>query len=171
MTGFNKKFYKYLYLRLIRQGGTPHKLALSVGIGMFFGFFIPVGQMGLAVLFAWVFKVNKVVSAACCWVTNPVTIPVLFPLNVLLGSFFISSEVDLVAELNKITDMSFWLGVKAFAALGGEAILCFLVGGGIIGAVLGMISYFSVYNLVKKHNDKKKMRYQKKRRTALHLDD
>ena len=168
ITVFNKKFYKYMYLRLIRQGGTPHRLAMSVALGMFFGFVIPVGQMLAAILFAWIFKLNKVVSAACCWVTNPVTIPFLFPLNIVLGSYFISSELDLVEEFDRISNMKLWEGLKAFFALGAEGMLCFLVGGGIIGSVLALISYSFVYKLVTRHNDRKKERYLRKR-DAMHL--
>ena len=68
-----RKFYKYLYLRLIRQRGTASNLALSVAIGVFFGFVVPLFQMLLAVVAAWALKTNKIVAVACTWISNPLT--------------------------------------------------------------------------------------------------
>ena len=151
----NRKFYKYIYLKLIRQKGTAHSVALSVAIGIFFGFLIPVCQMFLAIFVAWLFKVNKIVAAACTWVTNPVTIPIVFPFNVYLGSFFIKSKVskeEIVEIMSNITlSEAFQLGAK----LGLDGFLMFVIGGSILGATLAPIAYSFVYFTVKKNNERK----------------
>ena len=156
---FDKKFYRYVYLRLIRQGGSPHDLAFSVAIGVFCGFLIPVGQMILSLFLAWIFKVNKLVAVACCWVTNPATIPFFFPLNIILGSYFITSKLS-KEEFTKISEMPIWEGIKAFFALGIDGMLCFMVGGAIIGSSCAVIAYVVIFRIIKRHNQKKKERGQ-----------
>jgi uncharacterized protein len=174
----DKKFYRYIILKLMRQKGTPHTLALSVAIGTFFGFFIPVCQMFVAIFFAWIFKVNKIVSAACTWITNPVTIPIVFPFNVYLGSFFIKGDVDMDFIVTTMSNLRFSeildLGVK----LGGSGVLMFIIGGSILGSIFSPISYAFVYITAKKHRElkverslKKKIKRQKKHEEKKKLEE
>jgi uncharacterized protein len=160
----NRKFYRYIYLRLVRQNGSAHTLALSVGIGIFFGFLIPICQMFLAIFVAWLFRVNKIVSAACTWVTNPVTIPIVFPFNVYLGSFFISADVDpeKISEVMQNVSISTLLDLGV--QLGFDGFLMFLIGGAILGSVLSPFFYGTVYVLVVKHQNRKRERLLRRKK-------
>ena len=159
----DRKFYRYMYLRLIRQQGTPHALALSVSIGIFFGFLIPICQMFLAIFVAWVFNVNRLVSAACTWISNPITIPIIFPFNVYLGSFFINADVDkeqIVDAMSNVTLRTIMdLGVK----LGLDGFFMFVIGGSIMGAIFAPLSYSFVYFTIKKNKERKIERSLKKK--------
>lgn len=158
-----KKFYRYILLKLMRQKGTPHALALSVGIGVFFGFLIPVGQMLLAIFLAWIFKVNKIVAAACTWISNPVTIPLIFPFNVYLGSFFIESDVDMELISKTMSDLKLNEIGQLGATLGVDGILMFVIGGSLLGAVLSPFGYLFTFIAVKKNREKKIERSLKKK--------
>ena len=159
----DKKFYRYILLKLMRQKGTPHALALSVGIGVFFGFLIPVGQMLLAIFLAWIFKVNKIVAAACTWISNPVTIPIIFPFNVYLGSFFIKSDVDMGLISKTMSNLQLSEIGQLGAKLGVDGILMFVIGGSLLGAILSPFGYLFTYIAVKKNREKKVERSLKKK--------
>ena len=158
-----KKFYRYLYLRLIRQRGTASNLALSVAVGIFFGFVVPLLQMFLAILAAWAFKANKLVAAACTWVSNPLTYAIIFPINVYIGGFFIKSEFD-YEQLKQFSLSTFFTDFsKVMAFLLSDGMLMFMIGGAIIGGIISILSYFAVYFIIKKHRQEKKERFFKRR--------
>ena len=69
------RLLKKYYYKMIRADGSPHAIALGVAIGLFLGTAIPLGQAILALLFAIVFKANKVVAFAVTWMSNPYTTP------------------------------------------------------------------------------------------------
>jgi len=158
------KFYKYLYLRLIRQRGTAYNLAFSVAIGVFFGFIVPLFQMFLAILFAWIFKANKLVAAACTWVSNPLTYAFIFPINIYIGGFFIKSDFD--AEKLKEFSLStiFTDFSKVFYFFISDGMLMFMIGGAILGAVSSVLSYAAVFFIIRKHREEKKVRFFKRRK-------
>ena len=159
----DRKFYRYIVLKLMRQKGTPNALALSVAIGIFFGFLIPLGQMILAVFVAWIFKVNKIVAAACTWVTNPITIPLIFPFNIYLGSFFIDSKVDKELIVNTMKDVKLNEIGQLGATLGTEGVLMFVIGGSLLGAFLSPFAFTFVYFPVKRNRERKVERSLKKK--------
>ena len=160
----DRKFYKYLYLRLIRQGGSPYSLALSVAIGIFSGFVIPLFQMLLAFFLAWSFKANKIVAAACTWVSNPFTYAIIFPLNVYIGGFFIKSKFD--AEQLKEFSLStvFTDFTKVLYFFVSDGMLMFMIGGAIVGSATALLSYGAVYFIIRKHREEKKERFFKRRK-------
>jgi uncharacterized protein len=159
----DKKFYRYLYLRLTRQRGTPHDLSLSVAIGIFFGFLVPLFQMFLAVFVAWTFRVNKVVAAGCTWISNPLTYPLIFPVNIYIGSFFIDSEFDW-DKLNSFTFSSLFKDFKQVLYFFlSDGMLMFMIGGGILGIIVALLSYVSVFYSITKHQKEKAARFIKRR--------
>ena len=70
---------------IIRSTDVPHKLALGVAIGLCCGVAIPLGQMLLAILLAFIFKANKILAAAATFISNPYTTPIIYPFFCYLG--------------------------------------------------------------------------------------
>lgn len=159
-----RKFYKYLYLRLIRQRGTASNLALSAAIGIFFGFVVPLFQMFLAILAAWILKTNKLVAAACTWVSNPLTYAIIFPVNIYIGGFFIDSNFDL-EELKQFSLTTLFTDFKkVFYFFISDGMLMFMIGGAILGGAAALLSYCVVYFIIRKHREEKKERFFKRRK-------
>ena len=159
-----RKFYKYLYLRLIRQRGTPYNIAFSVGLGVFFGFLVPLFQMFLAIIFAWIFKANKLVAVAATWVSNPLTYAFIFPANLYIGGFFINSEFD-VAKLKEFTVSTLFTDFsKVLYFFLSDGMLMFMIGGAILGAVCSTLSYCVAFFIIKKQREEKKHRFFKRRK-------
>ena len=83
------RLIKKYYFKLIRANDTPHAIALGFAFGMFFGTAIPLGQAVLAVLFAFIFRANKIVAFAVTWVSNPYTTPFMYLFFCYIGSNYI----------------------------------------------------------------------------------
>jgi uncharacterized protein (DUF2062 family) len=160
------KFYKYLYLRLIRQSDSPHALSLSVSIGIFFGLVIPIFQMFFAILFAWIFRVNKIVAAGCTWVSNPLTYAFIFPINIYIGGFFIDTEFDW-ETLKSIKISTIFKDFKeVLYFFFSDGMLMFMIGGAIIGLVVASLSYTAVFYTITKHKKDKEERFFKRRKAV-----
>jgi uncharacterized protein len=158
------KFYRYLYLRLIRQSDSPHALSLSVSIGIFFGFVIPIFQMFFAVLFAWIFRVNKIVAAGCTWVSNPLTYAFIFPINIYVGGFFIDTEFDWEALKSISLSTIFKNSQEVLYFFLSDGMLMFMIGGSIVGLVVGVLLYTAVFFTITKHKKDKEERFFKRRK-------
>ncbi len=158
-----KKFYKYLYLRLVRQGGSVHSLALGSAIGVFFGFIVPIFQIPLAIFFAWIVRANKLLAIACTWVSNPLTYAIVFPANVWVGSFFIESDLDMNQFDNFTFKMIFTDFMEIVEFFCSDGMLMFMLGGAILGAVFASITYIVVMWFVLRHRGEKLTRFRLRR--------
>ena len=77
------------YLHINRQ-----MVANAVFIGLFISF-IPFPAQMLSVVGMMVFKkFNVPIALALCWVTNPFTIPFIYYIEYLTGSFFLGSQIS-----------------------------------------------------------------------------
>jgi len=73
---------------------NKHTISRGIAIGLFFAW-IPVPfQMVLAAGFAILFKGNLPISVSLVWITNPITMPVLFLFAYKIGMTFFSVSVN-----------------------------------------------------------------------------
>lgn len=79
------RFFKYLYIKLVRIHDTPQKVALGMGLGVFLGVFPGVGPVASVVL-AMLLKVNRASALIGCLITNTWISIVVFVLAVKVGS-------------------------------------------------------------------------------------
>lgn len=78
------------YLRLLREPESAHRMALGLAIGVFWGLTptIPV-QTVLALGLAFFLRANKLGAVVGVWVTNPFTVPFLYPAFYYTGHFLL----------------------------------------------------------------------------------
>ncbi len=146
---------KKYYLMLLRSKGTPHSLALGVAFGLFAGCIVPVGQIILAVILAFVFRANKWLATAATFVSNPYTYFIMYPAACLLGAKLLGVNLA-VGQINHavhlvVHEFSF----AAILDLGGTLILSFLAGGALMGIVAGVVGYILTFRIVKLYRRKK----------------
>ncbi len=68
----------------------------AVLIGLFIAF-IPMPMQMLAVIFLMpFFKFNVPIAIAMCWITNPFTMPLIYYIEYITGSFILNSEITSV---------------------------------------------------------------------------
>ena len=177
MPNFAKRFFRYYYLRLVRQSGSPDYIARGVAIGLFIGMIIPMGgQLVVALALAYILKAHKLPALACTWITNHFTIGIIYPVQCFVGSYFTSAPLtweqlykifsDFIAAVKAAESLGFVNGSKAafheLIKLGGEVLVPFFIGGALIGTVLATLGYFLAYGLIAHHRMKVDMRIKKK---------
>lgn len=117
---------------------TQHTLAGGVAVGLFVSMQLLPMQMPAAAILAAVFRVNIPVAIVMCWLSNPVTIPPLVPLEYALGKWVLSwiSSVPgtpFPRELPHSLAES-WLTLKEHAPV-------MLFGGLVLGGALAPVGY------------------------------
>lgn len=103
---------------------SRNSIAGGIALGVFISLTPTVGaQMVISGLAAYFLRVNIPVAVACAWITNPVTIPIIYPLQYKLGIFLFGTPG--ISELSAYTGpvKSFvkyakplWLGCLVSAA-------------------------------------------------------
>jgi uncharacterized protein (DUF2062 family) len=68
-------------------------ISRGVLIGLFIAFIPMPMQMAAVLLFMPFFRFNVPVALAMCWLSNPLTMPPMYYMEYLTGSFFLGSEV------------------------------------------------------------------------------
>lgn len=112
------------------------RVALGAGLGVFFGFLIPVLQILGAAVFAVLLRANLPVAAAATLVSNPLTYAPIFVLayrtgSALLGANIEPDQAEALIEAVQAQDERSWidqakavgkplfLGLAVFAVVGG----------------------------------------------------
>ncbi len=140
----NHKYLKWLGKYLLDDNlwfFNRHAIAKAFAIGLFCAF-IPVPfQMVLACIFAIIFRSNLPVAVALVWITNPITMPIIFYLAYKLGAVILG--VALVNNFN----FSFAHLSEIFTIIWQPFLLgCFL-----FSSVFAVLGYFGV-NFIYKIN-------------------
>ncbi len=163
-----KRFIKF---RILHADDSPHRLALGVAIGLFVAWTPLLGlHTVLAIALAFLLRANKFLAIAFVWVNNPVTfLPIYYPAYLVGKNALLWFRRDLlltpqqVAEtikqfasftyiLTALHTTEFWKQLGTFALQTG---LELLVGGFIIGTIIAIVGYVTIFHLTtwyrKKH--------------------
>lgn len=133
---------RLLYLRVLRQQGKPETIAGGVALGAFLGFLLPPGiQTIVALGLAPILRCNPIGAACGVWVTNPVTMPVIYPAALALGSRITGLPVR---EVIPVDETEFW---HFMSRLPSQSRLVFIIGTGL--AAMGAVSSFVLYYATK----------------------
>ena len=144
-----------LYFKLMRNPGTPESVGRGVAVGLFSAFITPLGQMPLALLLALPLRGAKGAAVLSTWVTNPLNMPVVYPVQCYLGSFIIGDPLsyELVKQLvlNALHNPS----METWWSLGGELVASFLAGGMLFGLLSAVPGYFLTIEMVRRYRARK----------------
>ncbi len=137
----NNKYLKIFGSALHRRelwNLNRNSVSKGVAIGLFWAF-IPIPfQMVFSTLFALYLGGNVAIALSMVWITNPVTMPILFYICYKIGAFLLQRE-----ELPFSFELSFnWLMTQ----LDGIALPLFL-GSFVTALTLSIIGYFTIQSL------------------------
>jgi len=140
---------KTIYERFLSIRGRPREIALGLALGIFIGMTPSVGiQMALAVFMAALFKWNKISAATGVWITNPLTAPLIYSINYLIGARLLEIKrgYSLTPEIS-IARMSHMLhnAPETFWAL--------ILGGVILGLPLAVAGYYFCYSAITRYQE------------------
>jgi len=132
--------------KIVRDPLPPESVAAGWALGMFIGCAIPFGmQLVVSLPLAAMMRVSKVGATLGTFITNPVTILFIYPMQtwavnkVLFGS---SLSYEKLVETKWC-----WQAVRS---LGPEVMASFFLGGMILGMILAPLTYFAVRRIVLK---------------------
>jgi uncharacterized protein (DUF2062 family) len=135
------KMREYRHLRLF--GGLLHDPNLwhinrrsasgAFAVGLFVMYLPPVGQVLMAAGGAIAFRVNLPISVALVWITNPFTIPPMYYLAYLVGTWILGTPVQ-PFEVHCWLQWRNWMHLLAPLTIGG--LVC--------GSVCSASGYFAV---------------------------
>jgi uncharacterized protein len=147
------KVERFLVYRVLSINDSPHRIALSVAIGIFITWTPTIGlQMILTVALCFLLRANKLVGVPFVWISNPLTIVPIYAPNYFVGCWILSQPVtgawkSLITASTASTDG--WLDRIATSFDAMKPIFLELwVGSIAVGLVLGIITYFVVYRMI-----------------------
>lgn len=173
------RFFKFLKLRILRQKDSMHMIARGAVIGLMVGMMVPMGgQIIISILLCFAFSGNKIAASTFTFISNPWTVVIIYPFQILLGAKVVGSEVsESVADgfrtaCQKVEFFKFKFGpvVDFLSEHGWNIIIYFLIGGFIIGVIISAITYPLMIRAVERHHKKREERIisrKEKRRKKL----
>jgi len=129
-----------MLIRMRQLEGNPHYIAIGTAVGIFVSTLpiIPL-QTIVAIALAFLVRGSKPAAALGTWLSNPLTIPLVYYANYKVGCILLGYE----NTLESIAFDSF----TQLMELGLEVTWAMLVGGAVIGAVLAAVSYFVTFRI------------------------
>jgi uncharacterized protein (DUF2062 family) len=128
---------------VLRVEGSPTRVALAFGTGMFLAFFPIFGVHTLLALgLAWAFRLNRVAVLAGTFTNNPWTIGPMYTAGTLVGCALLGVSPTRVSEVDwSLSGQAFYASaVDSFGSL----VWPFVLGNLVLGAVVGVIGFFVV---------------------------
>lgn len=141
-----KQFFKSTYQKIIKINDSPHRIAGGFAIGIFFGVLPGAGVMA-AILFAYIFRVNRAAAFASSFLTNSWLGIVIFVLAVKVGGWVTGSNWrQIYHECKKFIKHFEWEKVIDGSAL--PILKPLMAGYAIIGIVVALLVYILVIVIV-----------------------
>ena len=135
---------------LLHQNASPHSIAYGLALGIFIGFLPIMGvQMAVVLFFSLFFRgANKPAAVVGVWISNPLTVLPIYAFNYLVGILLYPVAVPLTYEAMKEALFHIfelpgpWQQTLAFLNLGADIFIPMFLGGGIIGVVAMIPTYY-----------------------------
>jgi uncharacterized protein (DUF2062 family) len=125
---------------LLHLEDTPHRTAVAFGIGLWLAFFPILGiHTGLALLIAFLFRLNRAALLVGVYFSNPWTVAPLYIAGTMLGC----AVLGVPTEGLEAIDWD-WHGAEFYRALAASLrpyLWPFVVGNTVLGVLAGLIGY------------------------------
>jgi len=136
------------YVRLMNHPGTPQYVARGVAIGLFCAFVVPLFQMALAFLLALRLKGARFSAILFTWVSNPFTIPFIYPLQCFVGSYLLGHPLSYHRVSLLLSDLIRDHSLEVFLNLEKELLCSFFLGGFVLGLLIALVGYFIFLGII-----------------------
>ncbi len=136
-----RKFLRFLYVELVKINDTPQRVALGLGIGVFFGIMPAMGPLA-AVFTASIFKANRASALIGSLLTNTWISFVTFLVSIKLGSFIMGIDWQIVKNEWYLLFKDFHFSTLLKASLL-QTILPIMTGYLVLAVFFGFLSYLA----------------------------
>jgi uncharacterized protein len=125
---------------LLQVQDSPNRIALAFGLGVWIAFFPIIGiHTGLALLIAFLFRLNRLAILLGTYVNNPWTVAPMYMAGTLFGCMLLGVSTHGLWEVNlRISSWGFFL--KALHTLR-PFLWPYLIGNVLVGTVAGATAY------------------------------
>ena len=145
-------FFRLIRRKMVRDPLPPEDVAAGWALGMFVGCSVPFGlQLVVSVPLAMMMRVSKVGATIGTFITNPLTIWIIYPAQTMAMGWLLGRDFSwdyILKAMRGVAKNSDW---KTLLSLSGDVVVCFILGGLALAAVLTPITYFTVRTLVRKY--------------------
>ena len=145
-------FFRLIRRKMVRDPLPPEDVAAGWALGMFIGCSVPFGlQLIVSVPLAMMMRVSKVGATLGTFITNPLTIWIIYPAQTMAMGWLLGRDFSwdyILKAMRGVAKNSDW---KTLLSLSGDVVVCFILGGLALAAVLTPITYFTVRTLVRKY--------------------
>ena len=149
-------YYRLLRRKMVRDPLPPEDVAAGWALGMFVGCSVPFGlQLIVSVPLAMMMRVSKVGATIGTFITNPLTIWIIYPAQTMAMGWLLGRDFSwdyILKAMRGVAKNSDW---KTLLSLSGDVVVCFILGGLALAAVLTPITYFTVRTLVRKYRSRR----------------
>jgi uncharacterized protein (DUF2062 family) len=145
----NIRNFRRLIIRTMRHPASPEKLSWAVANGLFVGMAVPIGlQIPVVLLFAFIFRLPKTLSFLATLITNPYTVPFIYPPVCLFGSKVLGYDLTFKEINTDLMDVIRDFTLPKFFELGWTLLASLLVGGFILGVIFAIIGFCATYGFI-----------------------
>ena len=144
-----RRSIRFYYLKIMRNSGSPEYIARGVAVGIFIGFFLPIGVQSLpAIALAWLLKGAKIPAFLLTFHSNYVTSFFFYPVQCYVGSWLLLNPLRWRVLTEKLHSLVEEPSLAAFFELGTPLVLSFFAGGLFFGVLTAIPGYRLTVRLV-----------------------
>lgn len=134
---------------LLHIDDTPHRTALAFGVGVLIAFSPFIGiHFGIALLVAFVFRLNRVAILFGTYLNNPWTLAPIYIAGTSLGCLLLGVSSDGLDTID--WDLSGWAFLQGLWTTLRPYLWPFLIGNTLLGAACGMAGYVVVRRVLER---------------------
>ncbi len=128
---------------LLHLEDTPHRTAVAFGLGLWLAFFPILGiHTGLALLIAFLFRLNRAALLVGVYFSNPWTVAPLYIAGTMLGCAVLGVPTDALEQIDwELHGLEFY---RALAVHLRPFLWPFVVGNTALGVLAGLIGYVAL---------------------------
>lgn len=172
------KYFKWstwhrLYIKIVKNDGTPHSLAMGLAIGVFAGFIVPTGgQIIIAIALAWLLRCSKILAVMGTLITNPWTGPIFIPIECWIGGLLLGYDLSLPEITRQFGTLMTEPSFESLKNIGMELIFSLLLGGAVFSVIFSIPTYYLALACVKIYRRRKELKLKLKETLLkkMHLD-
>lgn len=159
LSGYIKRKYLTLCVKIIRETATPEYIARGWAIGMFYGCAIPFGfQLVLSLPTAFLLRGSKIGASVGTLITNHFTIFLIYPVQCIVGNRLIGGRLSYAQIREAMNALVNEQSYGKLFSMGGELVASFFIGGALLAAVMTPLTYYAVKSLVVRRRLRKERR-------------
>ena len=134
---------------LLQVEGTPHRIALAFGTGVYIAFFPILGiHTGLALLIAFALRLNRPAILIGSYINNPWTVAPLYLAGTALGSALLGVSTERLGDID--FSLHGWAFYRALIEHLKPFLWPFVLGNTILGVSGGLVGYFILRTILER---------------------